>query len=296
VTITFSRDGRPCPAEVEPNAPDSTQDGSVDLRAVDETVDVATVPESVDVRAVDEAVDLGTVDLRLAPDAEQDLDAILQPYQTAQLLATGADILQARRLHASVYLASGFVTPEDLAPDGTMGVQKDPWPAVSAYFAVIRGGIVTATARQICVYDPAHLPALRLSELDRAEVAKVLDLAPGAVVEISALAAGRDARGPDVTAVYSRMWRESVERRHQVWVMAVDRRLYAHLRRAFCGRALRPIGPAQHYLGSPVVPAVLWCDELYPEQQRMARSAGDPRSLPALLPRLFPPTVAAALR
>jgi hypothetical protein len=44
-----------------------------------------------------------------------------------------------------------------------------------------------------------------------------------------------------------------------------------------------------------VVPAVLWCDELYPEQQRMAQSADDPRSLPALLPRLFSPPVGAAL-
>jgi hypothetical protein len=281
---------------VEPNAPDSTQDARADQGAVDETVHVATVQESVDLRAVDEAVDRGTVDLRSAPDAEKDLDATLRPYQTAQLIATGAEILQARRLHASVYLASGFVAPEDLAADGTIGVHKDPWPAVSAYFAVIHDGIVTATARQICVYDAAQLPALRLSELDQAEVAKVLDLAPDAVVEISALAAGAEARGPDVTAVYSRMWRESVERGHQVWVMAVDRRLYAHLRRAYCGRALRPIGPAQHYLGSLVVPAVLWCDELYPEQQRMAQSAGDPRSLPALLPRLFSPPLGAALR
>jgi hypothetical protein len=159
---------------------------------------------------------------------------------------------------------------------------------------VSRDGAVIATARQICIADPEQLPALRRSGLDATEVAGILDLAPGAVVEISALASRRGrARTADVTSVYVRMWQESIERPHRVWVMAVDQRLFDHLRDAFCGKAIRPIGPAQDYLGSIVVPAVVWCDELSPEQHRLARSATAAQQLRSLLPRLFPPPVGA---
>lgn len=265
---------------------------SVDLTAVDEAVDVWPVGGSVDLTEADPAA----VDLVSVVEAEPALEAALQPYRVARLLTDEAETLQARRLHASVYLDAGYITHEDLAADGTVGSSKDPWPAVSTYFAVVRDGVVAATSRQICLVDPAHLPALRLAGLDEAEVAKVLDLPPAAVVEISALAAGREALATDVTAVYARMWRESLERGHQVWIMAVDRRLYVQLRRVFAGPALRPIGPVQDHLGSAVVPAALWCVEMPREQRRMARSARDPKALPALLPMLFPPGVGAPLR
>jgi hypothetical protein len=264
-----------------------------------EVRDVSDEPTDLQVRPGDEPPrtpgSARVIDLQQAADVDLGLDPVLQPYRTARILTSDVEILEARRLHASVYVANGFIAPEDVGPDGTIGAGKDPWPAVSCYFAVTRGGAVMATARQISIATPEELPALRRSGLDAIEVARILDRAPGAVVEISALAARRgSARSSDVTAVYVRMWQESIERRHRVWVMAVDQRLFVHLRNAFCGRAIRPIGPAQDYLGSIVVPAVVWCDELNPEQHRLARSATAAEPLRSLLPRLFPPPVGAS--
>jgi hypothetical protein len=265
---------------------------NVDLTVVDAAADVWPVGTSVELGADDDA---GIVDLRSATDVDVELEAALAPYRVARLVSDDVEILEARRLHAAVYLESGYVAEEDLAPDGTIGSRKDPWPIASTYFAVVRDGIVAATARQISLVDPGELPALRLDGLREVEVAKVLDLPSNAVVEISGLAARRDAPGTDVTALYSRMWRESLRRGHQVWMMAVDRRLYLNLRRVFAGSALQPIGPVQEHLGSAVVPAVLWCAEMPPEQRRMAASARDRKDLSALLPMLFPPGVGAPL-
>jgi hypothetical protein len=230
------------------------------------------------------------IDLEAAADAEGDAESVLRPYRTGRLLTSEVEILQARRLHAAVFLDRHFIAPQDIADDGTIGPAKDPWPANSTYFAVYRGGVVVATARQISLARPADLAAVRRPGLDPREVARILALPSSEVVEISALAARRGlAQGSDVTAVYVRMWQESLTRGHQVWVMAVDVGVFARLRHLFCGDAIRPIGPHQHYLGSTVVPAVLWCHDVGPEQHRLARAAGDAQPFRKLLPRLFPP-------
>lgn len=214
-------------------------------------------------------------------------DEVLRPFRIARKLTSDDEILQARRLHATVFLAKGFVSAEDLAPDGTLAAATDPWPGASSYFGVSRDGSLTATARQIA-RTALDLPTLGLDGLSASELRRIDAVPPETVVEISALARHRRARSCDVTAVYVRMWQESVLRRHRVWLMAVDLPLFSYLTRFFCGRALRPIGPDQVYLGSAVVPAVLWCDELGPEQRRMSASAHGEHSLRALLPRLFP--------
>ena len=71
--------------------------------------------------------------------------------------------------------------------------------------------------------------------------------------------------------------------------MAVDVRVFEQLRRLVCGEALLPLGPTQMYMGSEVVPAVIWFDVVAREQLRMARAAGPDMPLHALLPLLFPP-------
>jgi hypothetical protein len=161
---------------------------------------------------------------------------------------------------------------------------------MSTYFGVFRGNSLMVTVRQISPAQNRDLPALGFRGLVAAEVGKIRDLPAGAVVEISGLARRRGAFSTDVVAAYVRMWKESIERRHQAWVMVVDVPFFRHLRNALCGKALRRIGPEQGYFGSVVVPAVLWCDELGPEQREMARSA---KGMTPLLPRLFPPPVGA---
>lgn len=230
------------------------------------------------------------IDLRETPgiQLDDDADLVLRPYRTARRLSSDAEILAARRLNAEVYLASGFISITDIGADGTIDSSLDGWSSASDYFAVMRDGSAVATARQITSGEPDRLPALSLADLAASEVQMIRDLPAGSAVEISGLARSSDTPSSDVVAVYVRMWRESLLRRHRVWVMGVDVRVFELLRALLCGAAIRRIGPDQEYLGSKVVPAVIWCDELSSEQRRLADLASSPTSLQALLPRLFP--------
>jgi N-acyl amino acid synthase FeeM len=228
------------------------------------------------------------IDLRDQLVGELDADVVLRPYRTARLLRSSEEVLAARRLQADIYLANGFVSAEDVTTAGTLGTGVDPWSDTCTYFAVMRDGAAVATARQIHSEDPDRLPALSLEGLYPEDLYRIRYLAPGSAVEISALARHRSANSSDVVAIYSRMWRESLERKHSAWVMAVDVKVFELLRTVICGNAIRPIGPTQDYMGSMVVPAVIWCDELNPEQRRRARQAPNSTGLGTLLPRLFP--------
>ena len=219
-------------------------------------------------------------------------DEAIAPYLTASLLTRDDDVLAARQLLAQVYLATGFIDDGDLAGDGTLGLRHDPWVESSSYYAVTRDGAPVATARQISAADVTQLPALQLAQLDAEMVADLVAQPAGAVVEISALARARRGSSADVAAIYVRMWSESLRRGHRAWVMAVDLRVLELLRNMFAGAAIRPLGPPQEYLGSTVVPAVLWCDDLPPQQLRMAQESDGANPLTVLLPRLFPAALA----
>jgi hypothetical protein len=228
------------------------------------------------------------IDLRTQLVGGLDHDEVLRPYRTARLVSSSAEVLAARRLQADIYLANGFVSEEDVTTAGTLSTAVDSWSDTCTYFAVIRDGVAVATARQIRSEDPDQLPALKLNDLYPEDLFRIRYLPPGSAVEISALARHRGAKSSDVVAIYARMWRESLERKHRAWVMAVDVKVFELLRKIICGNAIRPIGPAQEYMGSMVLPAVIWCDELNPEQRRRARLATDSSGFGSLLPRLFP--------
>jgi hypothetical protein len=228
------------------------------------------------------------IDLRDQLVGGLDPDVALRPYRTARLLRTNDEVLAARRLQADIYLANGFITTEDVTAAGTLSTAVDSWSDTCTWFAVMREGAAVATARQICSADPDRLPALGLDGLYPEDLYRIRYLPPGSAVEISALARHRGANSSDVVAIYSRMWRESLVRKHRAWVMAVDVKVFELLRTVICGNAIRPIGPPQEYMGSMVLPAVIWCDELNPEQRRRARAASNSNGLTALLPRLFP--------
>jgi hypothetical protein len=228
------------------------------------------------------------IDLREMPAHGLADDLELHPYRTARLLSSDTEILAARRLQADVFVASGFISAADVTADGIAGTGVDPWAGSSEYFAVMRDGAAVATARQITLPDSDRLPALSLGNLADNELHRIHDLPSKAVAEISGLARRRDALSSDVVAVYVSMWQESMRREHQVWVMAVDVRVFDLLQNAMCGKAIRKIGAAQHYMGSSVVPAVIWFDELNPEHLRLADLARGTAAFPTLLPRLFP--------
>lgn len=236
--------------------------------------------------AVADTGDDRVIDLREAPRIEMDDDPVLDPYRTARRLTSVEDVLAARRLQAAVYVARGFISPADVGVDGTISAAVDPWSGRSTHFGVVRETVAVAVARQIAVQDLGALPSLRLAGLAGEEVGRIRGLAPRQVVEISGLARGSRTPSSDVVAVYVSMWLWSLNR-HRVWVMAVDVRVFKLLRVLICGHALRQIGPVQPYMGSPVVPAVLWCADLAAEQRRLAGQARG-TGLRSLLPRLFP--------
>lgn len=213
-------------------------------------------------------------------------DPQLAPFAVARRLDRPEDILAARRLHAQVFLKARYIGPEDIGEDGTVGTHVDPWPPHSTYFGVPADGRLSVTARQISPPAGLELPALKLPGIDGDALTRIHDLGPDGITEISALGRGRGAASTDVVAVYARMWRESQRQGHRAWLMAVDVRVFELLRALVCGDALVAIGPTQTYLGSPVVPAIIWFQEIAHEHFRMARN---PRqSLHELLPVLFP--------
>lgn len=211
----------------------------------------------------------------------------LAPFQTGRLLTSADQILAARRLHASVYLAKRFIQQSDLAPDGTISATIDPWHARSTHFGVLRRGEMVATARHIAVSSPYGLPALHLQDLHGAALEAIGSLPHSSVVEISALARSPRATSDDVMALYVSMWQRSMTLHHQVWVLAVDRPVFHYLRRYFCGHAVRAIGPEQYYLGSIVVPAVIWTHDVAAEHRRLAETVHDGWPMRPLLPTLF---------
>jgi hypothetical protein len=219
---------------------------------------------------------------------------LLGAYRRGTLLERDEEVLAARRLHADVFVASGFVGLEDVAPDGTLAPSVDPYPGMSTYVGVLDDRGLRATARQIVLPDAADLPALRFAGLDPVEVRRLTLVPASGVTEISALARASGATAADVISVYTAMWANSLRAGHHVWVMGVDRTVFRLLRHQIAGDVLHAIGPTQDYLGSASVPAVLWLDELRPELLRRAAAADAP--LTRLLPELFPAPATVDLR
>lgn len=212
----------------------------------------------------------------------------LQPYLTGRMLTAPAEVLAAKVLHARVYVARGWVPEGAVGADGTFGVEADPWSSSADWFGSVRGGEVYAAARTLAARELDRLPSLRLAGIPALERRVLSEMRADAVVEISALARAADAAPSDVPAVIAAMWRESLRRGHEAWLMAVDVAVFEMLRRRVVGAAIRAIGPRQPYLGSDVVPAVIRFEDLAPAQLELGRRHRGPDPLPALLPRLFP--------
>lgn len=200
------------------------------------------------------------------------------------------DIDAARRLHAEVYLAKGYVTQAEVV-DGLIVPDVDPWVADSTYFLARDDlGEPVGVSRQITPPRVEQLPTMGMRELHPAVDAQLRRQPPHSVVEISALAVRRWADRLAATLLYSCMWERSRRLGHRAWVMSVHPVVWEQLNRSL-GPVLEAFGPTQWYLGSDVIPSFVWMD------RTAAIIAAHAATLPPgprreLLPSLFPPSTA----
>ncbi|HYO84960.1 MAG TPA: hypothetical protein VES01_00655 [Dermatophilaceae bacterium] len=215
------------------------------------------------------------------------------PSVTVRRAVSPADIDTARRLQAEVYLARHYIEPSDMV-DGLIGVHLDPWVASSVYFvAVDPDGMPLAVSRQISARRVDQLPTMALGGLDPEVTAQLCRQGDDGVVEISALAVRPGAPNGTATLLYAGMWEHSRRRLHTAWVMAVHPVVWTHLNTSL-GPVLEAFGPTLWYLGSNVVPAVLWTDTTATTIAGYVPESPSPRRQG--LVSLFPASVARRVR
>ncbi len=188
-----------------------------------------------------------------------------------EVLVDPDDIVAARRLQASRYLESGFVTRLD---DG--GVIDDPWVSVSTYFgASTRDGVILGVSRLIPYRDDVGLPVFEEFELVEAEVERFRSVDPDTVVEVSALAVSKQSvvlSGRVAAALYRAMSQFCFLETGMVnWYAALDARVLRQLIRSY-DFIFEAMGPAREYLGSTTVPVRL---NLYEQARHFALVAPD---------------------
>jgi hypothetical protein len=205
---------------------------------------------------------------------------------SARRITDADEILAARRLHAATYLAKRYVEPHDIV-DGLIGSHIDPWATYSTYFlARDAEGAPVGVGRHIQAPRVGDLPALALDRLDASMTADIRRQGSHLVVEISALAVAAGAPAGTSISLYSAMWEHGIACGHTAWVMSVHPAVARLLTGTF-GPVLTPFGPRQWFMGSDVVPAVLWTDTFADTVASHAPTLADPllrRSLPLLFP------------
>ncbi len=169
----------------------------------------------------------------------------------------------AKKLHASVYLSRGFISPEHIEETGIMTAHHDPHQGHSQYFVVTEpastGPVIIATARQIFSTSAqgfGSFPILKLAKLYDAENRRIIEGSPLDYVEISGLAKALGVSAIVPLFLYRTMWHYSLEMEQKYWLMACDVRLYKRLKLLF-GPSIRQIGDVSRYQGGDVVPAIL---------------------------------------
>ncbi len=185
-----------------------------------------------------------------------------------ELARDAAVLRQARELHGRVYLESGYVT------ELTDGVIVDEHVEASTYFVAIDSEreSVSGVCRQISQHCAAGLPTLKHFDVDPAFMSLVQDLAPNAVVEISALAVDPVAsRSRRVLAaeLYRLMYRSSVSGgAHRLWVANIAPRMLDAFNRLLTCNFIT-IGRPTFYMGSETVPVALDLGAVWLHMQRV---------------------------
>jgi hypothetical protein len=176
-------------------------------------------------------------------------------------------LIEAQRLHASVYLRYKYISASDVLEDGRIDLNQDPYQEHSLYFVVAEntsaGEKVVATARQIFPKPKiGHNSFPLMSKLPIYPEARsqLMKLEPNDYVEISALAKAKGYSSYAVLLLYRAMWHYSIAKNHKAWLMACDSSVYSRLKFLF-GPALTEIGDETYYMGSNVIPAMLEIDQ-----------------------------------
>lgn len=173
------------------------------------------------------------------------------------------DRLEARRLHASVYLRIGFIDSWEVAADGTIRHESDPHHIHARYFAIKKkqkdGIAIVATARQIYT-DPERgfhaLPFYEKATLTDEGRRRIEQYDPRHSLEISGLVKKSGISPYATLLLYRLMWQYSYRNADELWVMACDVALYKRLRFLF-EDAIEQVGHETEYKGGNVVPAIL---------------------------------------
>ena len=172
-------------------------------------------------------------------------------------------ITKARRLHARVYLESGYIEPHHVDGEGHIKREYDPYHEHSTYFVVIEENdgkqVVVAVARQIMgseLAEHASLPTLSKLQIKPAVKREIEKMPSGMCVEISALSKVKGYTSYAALMLYREMWQYSIRHSHQLWIMACDARAFDRLKFLF-GDTLINIGEKTFYMGSDVIPAAL---------------------------------------
>ena len=118
---------------------------------------------------------------------------------------------------------------------------------------------IIATSRQIhadSTLGHESFPTLKSIEIYEKPHARIKNIDPARIVEISGLAKRRGETPFAPLLLYRKMWQHSVAADHELWLMACDAQVYRNLKSLFRD-ALTEIGPESYYMGSLVVPAVI---------------------------------------
>jgi hypothetical protein len=170
------------------------------------------------------------------------------------------NIHKSKKLHASTYLARGFVDQDEIE-DEVIKYDSDPHPKNSHYFMVTsrKNGNIVATARQIrhgLSGEGYGLPVLDTCVIYSRYTQLLQSYDKSKIVEISALVKQKNVSKLAPLYLYRQMWRHSLSQDHEVWLMACDVRLYNRLK-ILAGPALHKIGQETAYKGGNVIPCMI---------------------------------------
>lgn len=177
---------------------------------------------------------------------------------TVRCVTQGRYFLEAKKLHAEVYLRYGFIKPINVV-DGMIDEKTDPYAKHAEYFVAIdkERDQVVALIRQIHQRHGATLPLLRHQLTSRT----YQHVHKNDIVELSAFAKKPGVDSRVTLLLFREMLIRSSERGHQYWVFACDKNVYTRLKTLF-GGLLKRTGPDVFYMGSDVVPAEIELDHL----------------------------------
>lgn len=169
-------------------------------------------------------------------------------------------LIEAKKLHARVYVDRAFVPPSAVGKDGILTPAADPYQNHARYFAVAdkKTGKVVATARQIIAKEGCghrSFPLVTHTDLYLRARHMIATYEPSDCVEISGLAKERGASKLAPLLLYRAMWYYSLRHHHELWLLTCDVQLFVRLKLLF-GPAIQRVGRTNFYLGSNVVPAI----------------------------------------